>query len=75
MLVRFAHVDHRQDVVGEIGKVDRGIGIAAAGVPDAMRPKAVDGHEADLGRLLGSGDVVDPDAGSETALVLELVRR
>src|SRR5262249_54570207 len=64
-----------QDVVGEIGEVDRGIGVAATGVPDPMRTKTIDRHEADLGRLLGPRDVVDPDARRETALVLELVRR
>src|SRR5438094_5872907 len=45
-----AHVDHRQNVVGEIGKVDGGIGVAAAGVPDAVRPEAIDRHEPDLDR-------------------------
>ena len=74
-LARIAHVDHRQDVVGEVGEVDRRIGIAPAGVPDAMRPETVGRHEADLGRLFRSGDVVDPDAGGEAAAVRQLVRR
>ena len=36
-LARVAHVDHSQNVVGEIGEMDRGIGVAAAGVPDPVR--------------------------------------
>ena len=74
-LLRVGHVDHRENVVGEIGKMDRGIGVTPAGVPDAVRSEAIDRHEADLGRLLRPGDIVDADAGGEPALVLQLVRR
>jgi hypothetical protein len=49
-------------VIGEIGEMDRGVGVAAAGVPDPMRPEAIDRHEADLDRLIRLGNVVDPDA-------------
>ena len=73
-LARIAHVDHRQNVIREIGKMDRGIGVTATGVPDPMRPEAIDRHEADLGRLVGLGDVVDPDAGRESVVILQLVR-
>jgi hypothetical protein len=49
---RLRHVDDREDVIGEIGEVDRGVGIAPAHVPDPVRPHSVDGHETNLARLL-----------------------
>lgn len=54
--------------------MDGGVGVAPAGVPEAVRPEAVGGHEADLGRLLGPGDVGDANTGGEAFLrLLELV--
>ena len=64
-LARLRHVDDGEDVVGEIGEVDRGVRVAPAHVPDAVRAHAVGRHEADLARLLRLRDVVDPDAGGE----------
>src|SRR3954447_578585 len=39
-LARRRHVDDREDVIGEVGEVDRGVGIAPADIPDAVRPNS-----------------------------------
>ena len=62
-LGRVGHVDGDEDVVGEAVDQRRGVGPAAARVPDAMDAAALDRHEADLPRLGRLGDVVDRHAG------------
>ena len=64
-LLRIRHIDDSEDVVGEIGEVDRGVRIAAAGIPDAVRANSFYRQEADLARLLRPGNIVDADAGRE----------
>ena len=49
------------------GSVDRGIGVAAADIPDPVRPDALGRHERDLARRLGMRDVEDADARGELA--------
>jgi hypothetical protein len=59
-----------------LGEMDRGVGVAAADPPDAVRTDALDRHEADLARLVGPGNIVDPDPGGELdARALEPVGR
>jgi hypothetical protein len=50
-------------MVGELGIVDGEVGVAAADIPDAMRPYPRGRHESDLARRLGMRDVEDAKAG------------
>src|SRR5262245_27078716 len=73
---RIGQIDDGQDVVAELREVDGGVGVASARVPEPMGPDALHRHEADLARLLGSGDVEDPETGAERARApLQLVGR
>ena len=71
-LGRVGHVDGDEDVVGEALDQRRGVGPAAADVPDAVDAAAVDGQEADLPGLGRLRDVVDRHAGGPVALALGL---
>src|SRR5207248_141377 len=68
--------DKGKEVIDEFGEVDRGVGVASAGVPDAVRPETARRHEADLPRFLGFRNVVDADAAGEAARgILQFVGR
>src|SRR5579864_3838860 len=62
-------------MVGEIGFVDRDIGVATADIPDAMRSHAFGRHESDLARRRGTRDVEDADAGGVLLALQEIGRR
>ena len=64
------HVDRREDMVGEIVEMHRGVGVAAAHPPDAVQADALHRHEADLAGLGGVGQVEYPHAGGEVAFPL-----
>src|SRR5687767_9094196 len=64
-LLRVLQVENGENMVGDVGEVDRGVRVAPAHVPDAVGTDAFDRHEADLARLLRPGNIVDPDAGRE----------
>ena len=69
-LLRVCHVDGDEDVVGEAVEQRRGVGPAAADVPEAVQAGALDRHEADLPRVAGLRDVVDRHAGRPVAAAL-----
>src|SRR5437870_230132 len=58
-LARVGHIDDREDMVGPVGKMDGGRGVAAGGGPDAVRSEAVDR------RVLCSANVDRGDAVAE----------
>src|SRR5262249_57297340 len=75
-LRRVGDIDHREDVVGELGEVDRRVRVAAAGVPDAVRPDALDRQKPDFARPVAAGDIERANAGGEAARSpLQLVGR
>jgi len=60
---------------GELGIVDRDVGVAAADIPDAMRPHSLGRPEGDLARRLGMRDVEDADSRRILAAFQEIGRR
>ena len=56
-LGRVLHVDGDENVVGKAIDHRRRIGPASADIPDAMKARALDRHEADLARRRGLGNV------------------
>jgi len=62
---RVRHVDDDQHVVGKFRQMDRDIGIAAADIPDAVRPEAAERQEGDFARRFRPRQIVDAKPAGE----------